>query len=152
MNSIKKSGMKILFPVIVLLLGLTLAACSKDPVSPNGATVNDGPLSGNWEGAFNHPDYYSGYITMDLSQSGGLISGTYHLNFYYGYSDGPEYDGDVTGTISPSGNYNLSLLNNDFTYNCDLTLSTDALGAGNFSAVLLSLLQLFPAFSYRRTI
>ena len=127
MNSIKKSGMKILFLAIVLLLGLNLAACSKDPVSANNVQVNDRPLSGNWEGAFNHPDYYSGYITMDLSQSGGTISGTYHLNFYYGYSNGPVYDGNVTGTISQSGNYNLSLLNSDFTYNCDLTLSTDAL-------------------------
>ncbi len=127
MNSVKNTGIKFLILVIVFLAALNFTSCSKNPVSANGGAK----ISGNWEGAFNHPDYYSGYLTMMLNQSGNSISGTYHLAFYYGYSDGPKYDGNVTGTVSQSGKYDISLLNNDFTYNCSLTLDADTLN-GNW--------------------
>jgi hypothetical protein len=122
MNSVRKSGLDLFFLAAAIILVLNLAACSQNSVSPN-----DGPLSGSWNGAFSHPDYYAGYLTMNISQSGNSISGSYNLDFYYGYSDGPKYDGNVTGTVSQSGYYNISLLNSDFTYNCNLSLSSDSL-------------------------
>ncbi|MCW8811330.1 MAG: hypothetical protein OQJ93_08130 [Ignavibacteriaceae bacterium] len=127
MNTIKQTAKGLLTILALLIAMINFSACSKDenPVSPGETNI-----SGSWKGPFNHPAYYSGYLEMSVVQNNNNVTGTFHLYLSPGYS-GEDYYGNVTGSPSNNGKYNLSLINTDFTYACDLTLNPDSL-SGNW--------------------
>ncbi len=114
-----------LFKFFIFIMIVTgLSACSKDN---NPAEPEETNVSGHWEGPFTHPSYYSGYLKMDINQNSNLLSGTFTLTLYPGYSQGKIYTGNIKGSANKNSSYNLTLINSEYTWACSLKLNTDTL-------------------------
>ncbi len=117
-----------LFKFFIFIMIVTgLSACSKDnnPAGPEGTNI-----SGHWEGPFNHPSYYSGYLKMDINQNNGSLSGSFTVTLFPGYSQGKNYTGNITGNNKGNDSYNLTLINSQHTWVCSLELNADTLSGG----------------------
>jgi len=102
---------------------LSFAACSEenDPMSPELTNI-----TGEWEGTLNHPGYDSGTLSLQLLQSNDNLSGSFTMRLVKN-NNIQNYGGTITGAKISSNNYNLSLINSNFTWICDLNLNSTTL-------------------------
>jgi hypothetical protein len=102
---------------------LNFVACSEenDPMSPGLTNI-----TGEWEGTLNHPGYDSGTLSLQLLQSNDNLSGSFTMRLVKN-NNVQNYGGTITGAKISSNNYNLSLINSNFTWICDLNLNSTTL-------------------------
>jgi hypothetical protein len=102
---------------------LNFVACSEenDPMSPELSNI-----TGEWEGTLNHPGYDSGTLSLQLLQSNDNLSGSFTMRLVKN-NNVQNYGGTITGAKISSNNYNLSLINSNFTWICDLNLNSTTL-------------------------
>jgi hypothetical protein len=102
---------------------LNFVACSEenDPMSPELSNI-----TGEWEGTLNHPGYDSGTLSLQLLQSNDNLSGNFTMRLVKN-NNVQNYGGTITGAKISSNNYNLSLINSNFTWICDLNLNSTTL-------------------------
>lgn len=97
---------------IVVLLAVAVAAGCADATGPE----SDADVTGAWSGAFSHPSYDSGSLSMSLLDVNGEVSGTYRLRLVRSLANGRNYvqasGGQVTGS-SANGRLNLRLSRTD---------------------------------------
>jgi len=121
MKTINQKLQNLLKMGLLATIILSFGACSEDPVSPELTNV-----SGKWDGTINHPGYDSGTLTLQILQSNDNISGTFTMRLVKNNSV-QNYGGTITGAKISSNNYNLSLINSNFTWICDLNLNSTTL-------------------------
>ena len=102
---------------------LSFIACTEesDPMSPGLTNI-----TGEWEGTLNHPGYDSGTLSLQLLQSNDNLSGSFTMRLVKN-NNVQNYGGTITGAKISSNNYNLSLINSNFTWICDLNLNLTTL-------------------------
>ena len=102
---------------------LSFIACTEesDPMSPELSNI-----TGEWEGTLNHPGYDSGTLSLQLLQSNDNLSGSFTMRLVKN-NNIQNYGGTITGAKISSNNYNLSLINSNFTWICDLNLNSTTL-------------------------
>ncbi|HEX9739694.1 MAG TPA: hypothetical protein VGA29_02875 [Ignavibacteriaceae bacterium] len=102
---------------------LSFIACTEesDPMSPGLTNI-----TGEWEGTLNHPGYDSGTLSLQLLQSNDNLSGSFTMRLVKN-NNVQNYGGTITGAKISSNNYNLSLINSNFTWICDLNLNSTTL-------------------------
>jgi len=102
---------------------LSFIACTEesDPMSPGLTNI-----TGEWEGTLNHPGYDSGTLSLQLLQSNDNLSGNFTMRLVKN-NNVQNYGGTITGAKISSNNYNLSLINSNFTWICDLNLNSTTL-------------------------
>ena len=124
MKNAKRSLNTILMVTVLIMISLSLAACSKDsnPAGPPEITN----ISGKWEGQISHPAYDGGSISMTILQNDNNVSGSFRMRLVRGNMV-QQYGGTVAGAKISDQNYTLTLTGTDFTWICNMNLSSNTL-------------------------
>ncbi len=131
MKIIKQNAKKILLIQFLLMLIISLSACSKDPVSPQPSNI-----SGSWEGSITHPAYTGGSLTLNILQTDNSISGTFRMRLVKG-NFVQQYSGTIDGAKTNENNFNIWLKGTNFTWMSELNLNSNTL-KGNWSSTTVN--------------
>lgn len=123
MKNVKQSLNAILLVTVLIIMSLSLAACSKDS---NPAAPEITNISGKWEGQISHPAYDGGSISMTVLQNDNNISGSFRMTLVRGNMV-QQYGGTVAGAKISDQNYTLTLTGSNFTWICNMNLSSNTL-------------------------
>jgi len=122
MNTLNQFAKKLLVITVLIVLAINFSACSEDPVTPELENV-----SGKWEGAFEHPGYDGGAITLNILDNDGNLSGTFTMQLVRVYGTRnyvQNYGGTISGAKVKDKNYSLNLDGPNFMWVCDLNLNS----------------------------
>ena len=128
MKSVKQSLNAVLIFTVLIVMSFGLAACSKDN-NPAAPVISN--ISGKWDGQISHPAYTGGSINMTILQNDNSVSGSFTMRLVRKLDNGrnfvQSYGGTVAGAKISDQNYTLTLTGTDFTWICNMNLSSNTL-------------------------
>lgn len=139
MKIVKQSLNVVLIATVLIIMSLSLAACSKDS-NPSAPVITN--ISGKWDGQISHPDYTGGSLNMTILQNDNNISGSFTMRLVRKLDNGrnfvQSYGGTVAGTKISDQKYTLTLTGPNFTWICSMQLSSITL-SGSWESSISSL-------------